>query len=438
MKQWTTLSPNEMLEKVKFNSLQYMQTQANNLLNPHRYYLSKEAQKRLRWLHILYYECDDNVTKAANKIGISREWLSKIKSVFERSSRNPKSLEPQSRAPNNTDKRNRIPQTTENVVIKVRDNSPGWGKEKIARILIRDYDLKVHPSTVNRYLHKHKRISLKVSDKNKRAWLNKKQRENQNTLQPTFKIKYRPPKKIKDYKPGALAEKDMKFVLKSGQFTNLEKYGAKENFYYQHTMIDSFTRFRVFEIVQDAESKTAVIAYQKANQRLPFPIACFNTDNGGENEKDFSSQLQKETIFHFYSDIGTPTDNPRVERSHLTDDLEFYKLGNFNSTFKELKQLLKKWEHTYNYERPHQALGYLTPMEFYTLWKHNPKKAYQITNQYQTYLAKQRRRLANSRRLKKKEQIENLMKFIDAKLSQKSNLKSYQSSLVKCELCSWT
>ncbi|MBI4653064.1 hypothetical protein HY750_02320 [Candidatus Kuenenbacteria bacterium] len=49
-----------------------MQTKAENLLNPFRYYLSNEAKKRLKWLYILYYECDNNVTKAANKINISR------------------------------------------------------------------------------------------------------------------------------------------------------------------------------------------------------------------------------------------------------------------------------------------------------------------------------------------------------------------------------
>jgi len=37
----------------------------------------------LRWLYIVYYEADNNVTKVANKIGISREWLSKIKNKLE-------------------------------------------------------------------------------------------------------------------------------------------------------------------------------------------------------------------------------------------------------------------------------------------------------------------------------------------------------------------
>ncbi len=58
-------------------------------------------------------------------------------------------------------------------------------------------------------------------------------------------------------------------------------------------------------------------------------------------------------------------------------------------------------------------------MEFYQLWKKNPKKTYGIVRNYQQYLAKQRQRLATARRIKKKEQIEAVMRFIDAKLSSK-------------------
>ena len=124
-----------------------------------------------------------------------------------------------------------------------------------------------------------------------------------------------------------------------------------------------------------------------------------------------------------------------MERSHLTDKKEFYQRGNIYKTFEEQKEVLKKWEYISNYIRPHQALGYLTPMEFYDLWKKNPEKAYEISEKWQSYLKRQRQRLANSRRLKRREQIEKLMKFIDAKLNKKVDLKVYKLDLVRCELC---
>ena len=419
------------------NSIQTMQTNVENLLNPYRYYLSEGAKKRLRWLYILYEECGNNVSRAANKIGISREWLSKIKSKFERNYRDPRCLEPESRAPCHTSKRKKISKETEDLILKVRDQYPAWGEKKIARIIWRDYQVKVSKNTVNRYLHKHQRIDPKISERNEKAWQLKKEREKVEEI--NLKIKYRPPRKIKDYLPGALIEKDMKLVPKIGQFSQSSdgKYHLKDYFYFQHTFLDSFTRMRFLELVEEPSSQAAVESYQKVKQRMLFKIACFNTDNGGENEKEFSSQLQKDEIIHFWSKTATPTDNPRVERSHLTDEKEFYVRGNLCKTSAEQRERIAKWEYVGNYVRPHQALSYLTPIEFYQLWKNNPEQAYQIVEKWQTYLKKQRLRLASSRRLKKREQIEKLMQFIDAKLNKKVDLEVYKLDLAKCELCSW-
>ncbi len=405
-----------------------MHITADQLLNPRRHHLSPEAQKRLRWLYILYYGQRGNVTKAANKIGISRPWLSAIKAIFERSRRDPRSLEPKSRAPLNTTHRKRIPKDTENKILAVRDEY-GWGKDKLAAFLRTEYGILINPNTVNNYLRKHNKISPKISLKNSTAWEGKKQRESGLVL----KVKFRPPAAIKDYAPGALIEKDMKYVATAG---HKDGYKTRDSFRYQHTIIDSFTRIRALEITEDFESKTTAGAYREALTRLPFSPACVNTDNGSENNGAFTDTLQKDDTFHFYSNAGTPTDNPRVERSHLTDALEFYGRGNGYGDFEEQKESLKKWEFVYNFKRPHQALGYLTPMRFYELWKENPKKAYKITSRWQEYLKKQSRRLAASRRIKRKDQIENLMKFIDAKLNNNKGLKNTKLQLINCQLCS--
>lgn len=395
------------------NSTDIMQTQAEVKLNRLRYYLSPEAKKRLKWMYIVKYECDNNVSRAAKRIGISRTWLSQVHGHWKNSREDPRSLEPESRAPHDTSDRKRIDEKVENKIIEIRKKYQPWGKEKLSVILKRDYHLKAGASTVNRYLHKHNLIDPKLSEKNKLAWRRKKEKAE-------MKFKMRPPSVIKDYKPGALMEKDMKLVLKMGIFTNLDKQRAKENFWYQHTLIDSFTRVRAVGLAEDSNSRTAVAVQEQAKSRLPFAIAAINNDNGGENEKDFSLYLEKEKVAQFFSRAGTPTDNPRVERSHLTDELEFYAQGNLHKNFNDQAKAIAEWEHTYNFIRPHQALGYLTPMEFYELWQSDPEEAYRIKNKYSAYLKKQSRRLAKSRQMKNKEQIEKLMQFIDKKLS-KSN-----------------
>lgn len=390
-----------------------MQTQAEVKLNPLRRYLSPEAKKRLKWMYIVSSECAGNITQAANQIGISRTWLSQVHGRWKNNHEDPRSLEPESRAPHNTTNRQHISQKTEDKIVELRKKYQPWGKNKLSVILKRDYQLKAGASTVNRYLHKHNLIDPKLSEKNKKAWQRKKEKTE-------IKFKMRPPSIIKDYKPGALVEKDMKFILKMGVFTNWDKQGAKENFWYQHTITDSFTRVRALGLAEDSSSQTAVVVQERAAERLPFAIAAINNDNGGENEKDFADYLGKENVAQFFSRSGTPTDNPRVERSHLTDELEFYAQGNLYNNFDEQVKAMAEWEYTYNFIRPHQALGYLTPMEFYELWKNSPDEAYRIKDKYKAYLKKQSQRLAKSRKMKSKEQIEKLMQFIDKKLS-KSN-----------------
>lgn len=393
-----------------------MKIQAQIKLNPLNYYLSKDAEKRLKWMYIIHYECEGNITKASNKIGVSRRWLSPIHSKWEKDERDPHSLEPESRAPKRVDNRKKIDKTIENKIIEIRKKHH-WGKDKLAVVLERDHKMKVGATTVNRYLDKHGLINVKISNKNKLAHKNNKKINE--LIGVEKKQKCRPPKEIKDYKPGALIEKDMKFILKMGKFANYEKHKAKENFWLQHTILDSFTRIRVIEVAEDGDSGTAAKLHKKAVSRLPFNIACENTDNGSENMGKFEEHLEKENIVHFYSRAGMPTDNPRVERSHLTDEVEFYKHGGIKNSFIEQKEAITNHEYIYNHVRPHQALAYKTPMEFYELWKINPNKAYEIVDKWQAYLKKNSKRLATSRRMKKKEKIEKLMKQIDIKL--KSN-----------------
>lgn len=388
-----------------------MRTKYERALNSRNYYLSEAAKKRLKWMYVIEHERGGKIARAAKKIGVSRQWLSAIHTLWLKTDKDPRSLEPESRAPHHTHNRQRIAYTVEDKITALRKEYPAWGKEKLAVKLKSRHGITVCPTTVNNYLKKHKLLNVRISQKNSAAFKNK-------TLKQQFKV--RPPKVIKDLRPGALIEKDMKFLLKLGQIPIPGKERAKEYFWYQHTEIDSFTRIRALELVQESDSKTAAGAHNQAVMRFPFTQACINTDSGGENGKDFAELLTQNNIIHFFSRTGTPTDNPRVERSHLTDEVEFYGQGNIYPTFKEQKTALSRWEQVYNYERPHQALGYLTPIQFYKLWKENPKRAYAIKDKYQQYLKRQQKRLNASRRMKKKEQIETLMQHIDAVLTANS------------------
>ena len=389
------------------------QTIAESVLNPKRYSLSAEAKKRLRWMYVISYECEDNISRASKKLNISREWLTKIHSIYIKGEKNPRCLEPQSRAPLSCENRNCISKKTENHIVKIRKKYQSWGKEKITHILRRDHNISVSSSTVGRYLSKNNLVDIKIAKKNKRAW--RKRRLTKGAITP----RERHPRGLEDAGPGALIAKDMKLHAKQGFSSSSSQQGkrTKECFHYQHTMIDSCSRRRVVSIVKSADSQAARDAFVNAKERFPQKIAAITNDNGSENSGVFASYLQGQDILQYHSRAGTPTDNPRVERSHLSDDVEWYRFHpEARASFDTLTESAKKWEGVWNDERPHQALGYLTPKEYEDLWNQDRKKALDIQKKWNDYLAKQSIRLRASRKEKRQDKIQALNAHLKAKL----------------------
>lgn len=177
-------------------------------------------------------------------------------------------------------------------------------------------------TTINRYLDKHGLLDVKISERIKTAHKAKLEQ----------KQKSRPPKEIKDWKPGALVEKDMKFILKIGRFVNWSKPKAKENFWYQHTVIDSFTRLRTIGLAEDSESKTAVAVQEECEVRFPFPIACANTDNGGENEKDFDDYLENSKNVERPKQCATTPSTGKLDPDGILSSLEAKSRGSLQNS----------------------------------------------------------------------------------------------------------
>ena len=62
------------------------------------------------------------------------------------------------------------------------------------------------------------------------------------------------------------------------------------------------------------------------------------------------------------SQTQMPRLNGKVERSHRTDDLEFYQLLSYVDDV-DLNKKLEEWEKFYNFDRPHKSLKGKTPFE---------------------------------------------------------------------------
>jgi len=63
-----------------------------------------------------------------------------------------------------------------------------------------------------------------------------------------------------------------------------------------------------------------------------------------------------------------------VERANRTHREEFYEVQDVDLDLEGHNKQLEQWEYEYNYVRPHQALDYLTPYQYYRQWKRNSRQ----------------------------------------------------------------
>jgi len=151
----------------------------------------------------------------------------------------------------------------------------------------------------------------------------------------------------------------------------LDTFPGKPYRYYQYTATDSATRLRVIRIYDDKTISNSIRFLGEVVRCLPFPVLAVRTDNGLEftnrvfyREHAFTKECVRLGIKHILNRPGYPQANGKVERSHRTDDEEFYRRYHVKDP-KEWQYRLPKWEHEYNYQRPHQALNNLTPYQHY-------------------------------------------------------------------------
>jgi len=114
---------------------------------------------------------------------------------------------------------------------------------------------------------------------------------------------------------------------------------------------------------KNISAKTLVKLLQALIQDKGKP-AYFRCDNGPEFiSQALATFAQTKGIEIRFSQPGKPTQNGLVERLHSTQRRECLNLKYFK-TVQEVQTDLDKWWKEYNFERPHSALGYLSPQAF--------------------------------------------------------------------------
>ena len=86
------------------------------------------------------------------------------------------------------------------------------------------------------------------------------------------------------------------------------------------------------------------------------------TDNGREFQAKFRWHVEDQGIRHAYIKPRSPPLNGKVERSHRTDQEEFYHLLTYKDDV-DLEEKLAHWERFYNLSSPHGAFNGKAPYE---------------------------------------------------------------------------
>lgn len=158
---------------------------------------------------------------------------------------------------------------------------------------------------------------------------------------------------------------------------HLDTLPGKPYRHYQYTAIDAYTRLRVIKIYDELSAYNMTLFLKEVANKLPFRVLSARTDNGIEftygpfkRQHPFSLVCARLDIKHYLNKPAHPESNGRVERSHRTDDEEFYRPNPVKDP-KQWQAILPDWEYFYNYQRSHMALGGLTPYQY---WKNYQKQ----------------------------------------------------------------
>jgi len=297
--------------------------------------LSKKAGNRLKILD-WHRSHGNNISLTCRHFGIQRrilrEWIKRFKLL------GAVGLNDRSRRP----KRVRQPTTTREIesdIITVRKEHPCWSKYKIYAHIKKKKAMTISVSTVGRILKRRGLIDKKISAKKSKAALSPKKRY---------------PRDLMIKEAGNLVQIDTKYVTGIG--------GKKV---YQWTAIDVLTKQRVLWASTRLSSRQGKEFLKICRQEFQFEVRAIQTDNGREFLKEFAAYSKQEGITHYFIEPHSPKQNSYVERSHRTDDDEFYSQGNTFFNLKSFLPRLKKWQEEYNTIRPHQSLNYLTPYEYF-------------------------------------------------------------------------
>ena len=302
------------------------------------YYYQRLVRMRLSW--IMLYEQVGNVSYVHRHFGISRKTFYKWYKRYLSSGRDSASLRDMSRRPKHSP--TRTDDHTTGIIKKLRKKT-GFGADRINFYLNKDYSLEVPPPTIHAIL---KREGMIVKSRKRK----------------------KKPKLYTLPNPGDNAQVDIKLI---------GGYSPKR--LVQYSAMDDNTRIKFTQLYPERANHNSVKFLEHIVQKFPFQIRQITTDNDsvftnaytGEPKTHplkevrlhpFTLKCHQLGINHKLNPPGQPQKNGKVERSHRSDDEEFWRFKEIIDITRLAKER-KEYDELFNNHRPHMGLGGLTPLQ---------------------------------------------------------------------------
>jgi len=303
--------------------------------------LSRDAQLRLAWM-THYLTRGRHAAFTCRHFGISRQTFYRWWRRYD--PHNLATLEGHSHRPRRLRRPTWSAEQAERV-LALRRHYPRWGKDKLRRLLEKQ-GLPLSTSMVGRILAALKRRGVLIEPARSTV-LTRQRRKLRHRPWATRKPRFWP---VRD--PGDLVELDTK-QLRPLRGVVLQHFSAR----------DVVSRWDVLQVHSQATAQSASQFLDALLRRMPFRVAAVQVDGGSEFAAEFEQACQARRLPLFVLPPRSPKLNGHVERAHRTHNEEFYEVTPDRWSLPELNRQLRAWEHTYNTVRPHQALGYRTPLE---------------------------------------------------------------------------
>ena len=296
---------------------------------------------RVEWVIFYYTVAKENVTLTAQHFSISRKSFYKWFKRFKNSKYDVHSLADQSKAP--CHKRNwEVTLIQEERIRRLRRRYPYYGKKKLKVLYEREYSEGISTWKIERVIRRHK--------------LYPDQRKAEKTARKRARARQKPKKRItelvKEGRPYFLFQLDTIVIY----WDNLKRYIL--------TAIDHSTKLSYARMYKNKSSRAAADFLYRLRYLVNQPIENLQTDNGSEFALEFERAAAKLGIQRYFSRVRTPKDNPEIERFNQTLEYEWLYNSNLSLDPEELNPRLTEWLIEYNFNRPHQSLAYLTPIEY--------------------------------------------------------------------------